>query len=239
MDDSSSWAQRAFGGAVLGDVRRTARLVRMASQAARRPAGTVSAVFGRGAERQAAYDLLESDSTKPAELTAALSRSTAHACSNHDRVLVVLDGASITITDRPMSKRGLGRLGTYDLKVRGMKMINAIALTTTGEPLGVADQQWWTRERRVVRGTYRSNDTRESVHWRDAVSQIDQAATKLAPDTKLHFLADREADASLFIWKLMELGHEFTIRSNSNRTVLGRRGAARIRPMLAQRKPIA
>ena len=63
----------------------------------------------------------------------------------------------------------------------------------------MADQQWWTRERRVVRGTYRSNDTRESVHWRDAVSQIDQAATKLAPDTKLHFLADREADASLFI----------------------------------------
>ena len=238
MDDSSRWAQRTFGGTELGDVRRTARLVRMARRAVRRPSGKVTEVFGRGAERQAAYDLLESDCADADAFTAALTRSTAHACSHHERVLVVLDGTSLTLTDRRQSK-GLGRIGTFSANASGLKLINAIALTTAGEPIGVADQRWWTREERAPRGHYRSADTRESVHWRDAVTNIGAVAGKLAPDTKLHFLADREADASLLIWKLLELGHEFTIRSNSNRKVLGSRGAARLRPALAQRDPIA
>lgn len=232
------WAQRTFGGALLGDARRTSRLVRMAERAAQRPAGSVTAVFGRGADRQAAYDMLENDAAQAGAVTEALTRSTAHACASHARVLVVLDGTSLTLTDRKRIK-GTGAIGTYEAGARGLKLVNALALTTAGEPLGVADQQWWTRQQRAPRGQYRSATTRESVHWRNSASTFSAAAERLAPDTILHFIADREADASLFIWKLIELGHEFTIRSNSNRNVLGARGAARLRPSLAQRDPIA
>ena len=232
------WARRTFGGAVLGDERRTSRLVQMAGRAAQRPAGSVTEVFGRGAERQAAYDMLESEAAAAGAFTTALTRSTAHQCARHERVLIVLDGTSLTLTDRNRAK-GLGGIGPFEAGARGLKLINAIALTTAGEPLGVADQQWWTRQQRVPRGQYRSADSRESVHWRNSATVISETAKQLAPDTKLHFIADREADASLFIWKLMELGHEFTIRSNSNRNVLGTRGAARLRPSLAQQDPIA
>jgi hypothetical protein len=240
MHDSMNWAHGTFGGAELGDARRVARLVRMAGRTARHPAGTVTEVFGRGAERQAAYDLLENEAVRPKDLTAALSRSTLQACAEHERVLVVLDGTSLTVTDRQHAK-GLGRLGTFKTNGSGLKLINAIALTTAGEPIGVADQQWWVREHehRAPRGKYRGTDTRESIHWREAVGNVDEVASKLAPDATLHFLADREGDASLLIWQLIEQRHEFTIRSNSNRKVLGRRGAARLRPVLAQRHPIA
>src|SRR5688500_8848597 len=133
IDSTTKWALRTFGGAELGDARRTARLVRMARRAARHPAGSVTEVFGRGAERQAAYDLLEKDAVAPADVTAALRRSTAHACARHDRVLVVLDGTSLTLTDRQHAK-GLGSIGPIESGASGLKLINAIALTTAGEP---------------------------------------------------------------------------------------------------------
>ena len=41
-----------------------------------------------------------------------------------------------------------------------------------------------------------------------------------APDTRLHFLVDREGDAALLILALVEAGHEFTIRSKARRNVL-------------------
>jgi hypothetical protein len=62
MDRSScrQWAVEEFGGAQLGDVRRIARLVTMATAAAANPGGRVSGVFRRSAERQGAYDFIES-----------------------------------------------------------------------------------------------------------------------------------------------------------------------------------
>ena len=238
MYETSSWAQQTFGGADLGDARRTSRLVRMARQAARKPSGRVTTVFGDGAERQAAYDLLESPAIESTAVTAALTRSTAHAMSAHERVLVVLDGTSLTLRDRER-KRGLGRIGAWSAGASGLKLVNAIALTTAGVPIGVSDQKWWRRDEPAVRGKYRSADTRESRYWRESVESIDQSAARFAPNTVLHFLADREADASLLIWKLIELGHEFTIRSNSNRKVIGRRGPSNLRPVMSQLDPLA
>jgi hypothetical protein len=238
MLKTTDWARQTVGGAVLGDRRRTERLVRMLTGAAERPAGSVTGVFGCGADRQAAYDQLENEAVEPCAYTSALARSTAHAGSGQKCVLMVLDGTSLTVTDRGDAK-GLGSIGAIGAGARGVKLINAIALTPAGEPIGIADQQWWTRQQRAPRGVYRSADSRESKHWRSCAATISDTWSKLAPETELHFVADREADASLFIWQLIELGHSFTIRSNSNRTVLGARGAAALRPALAQQKPLA
>ncbi len=62
-DQARRWAEKTFGDAELGDERRTARLVSMAAQVARTPAGTVGQVFTEDAERQGAYDFLESGRT--------------------------------------------------------------------------------------------------------------------------------------------------------------------------------
>ncbi|MBK7777208.1 MAG: hypothetical protein IPI43_24305 [Sandaracinaceae bacterium] len=40
MDDATTWADEEFGGADLGDVRRTRRLVRVAARVAQAPGGT-------------------------------------------------------------------------------------------------------------------------------------------------------------------------------------------------------
>lgn len=238
MDDSSNWARVTFGSAQLGDVRRTSRLVRMAGRAAERPAGKVTEVFSGGAERQASYDLLENESVRPAELTRALGRSTADACADLDRVLIVLDGTSLTLTDRQDAK-GLGRIGSITAGASGVKLINALAVTMQGEPIGVADQNWWTRRGRAPRGVYRGVNDRESARWRESVTQISERFASASPGTKLHFMADREGDAALLMRTIERAGHEFTIRSNANRKVLGRGGPIGIRSALSQHAPIA
>lgn len=53
------WAEEEFGGAQLHDPRRVRRVVQMAAQAARHPAGVITAVFDNPREREGAYRLLE------------------------------------------------------------------------------------------------------------------------------------------------------------------------------------
>lgn len=238
MHSTQRWSQRLFGGSNLGDARRTARLVQMARRAAQRPSGKVSKVFRNAAERQGAYDLLEHERVDPEAITRALAQSTARACAKEERVLVAVDGSSLTFTDG-QQKKGLGRIGSFKAGASGLKVMNALAMTTEGEPIGVAEQSWWTRDQRAPRKGYRRPDDRESVYWRTTVEKVANHYATLAPHTTLHFLADREADATLLIQQLLREGHEFTIRSNANRKVLGSHGRASIRRSLAQRKPVA
>jgi hypothetical protein len=237
MQTARLWAQATFGCVDLGDVRRTDRLVRMATSAAEGPAGQVTQVFHSSAERQGAYDLLNNEAVLAASLTGALSRSVAVAAQEHEHVLVVLDGTSLTLTDRYKSK-GLGRIGPFGANASGLKLINALALAPDGTPIGVADQNWWVRTSRVPSG-YRGINERESVRWRECVTRVSDHFAALDSSTRIHFLADRDGDAALLIETIQRAGHEFTIRSNATRKVLGRKGAAKIRPVLSQLAPLA
>jgi hypothetical protein len=83
-DQAQSWAEKTFGDAELGDERRTARLVAMAAQLARTPAGTVAQVFTEDAERQGAYDFLESRRVSVGAIVSAMTGAGAQACVGSD-----------------------------------------------------------------------------------------------------------------------------------------------------------
>lgn len=234
----AAWAQRSFGTADLGDVRRNRRLVRIAGRVAATPAGRVTEVFWNAAERQATYDFLEHDQVPTAAVGEAVFTATAEAGRKHERVLVVLDGTSLHLVDESGCK-GFGHIGTFAKGAHGLKLINALALTPDGTPLGVADQVWWSRHERAERNRYRSAGDRESVHWREAATRILHRHAEHAPDTKLHFLADREADATHLIKLLIRSGHEFTIRSNATRRVAVGSKRVDLRRTLTRLDPVA
>lgn len=219
MTSARVWAERCFGAADLGDFRRTQRLVAMAQRAAQRPGPFVTEVFRNAAERQAAYDFLEHDHVDTADVSDALYCATARASEGHDRVLVVVDGTSLTLTDRARAK-DFGAIGTFARGARGIKVMNALALSWDGAAIGLADQQWWTRQAPAGYNRYRNKDDRESRHWRVAISEVADRFASYAPDTKLHFLLDREGDAAQTIWTLVDSGHDFTIRSAARRNAL-------------------
>jgi hypothetical protein len=61
----------------------------------------------------------------------------------------------------------------------------------------------------------------------------------LAPSTRLHFIADREADASLFMADIIMRGHEFTVRAKGNRKLVDKGLRINVREKLIHHRPIA
>jgi hypothetical protein len=198
----------------------------------------VTEVFRNPAERQATYDFLEHDQVPTAAVGEAVFTATTESGRKLERVLVVLDGTSLQLVDESGSK-GFGHIGTFAKGAHGLKLINALALTPDGTPLGVADQVWWSRHERAEHDRYRPAQDRESARWREAATRIIERHAEHAPNTKVHFLADREADAAYLIQLLLRSGHEFTIRSNATRRVAVGSQRVDLRRRLADLDPVA
>src|SRR5262245_35599782 len=104
QEDEGQWAHAEFGRAPLRDERRRARIVKMARRAAESPSGRVSEVFLDGAERQGAYDFLESPHVHVEALSAAMREACLERCDSLPFVFVPVDGTSLSLVDRTRRK---------------------------------------------------------------------------------------------------------------------------------------
>ena len=141
IGEARAWAREEFGSIDLGHGSRTTRLVRMASQAAARPGGKVSAVFTGAAEREGAYRWLENPAVQVGALVEGLGRACALRASEHTFVYVPVDGSSVTLVDVHQAK-DFGPIGPTCKGARGVKVLGAIAVSPEGVPLGVAALEW-------------------------------------------------------------------------------------------------
>jgi hypothetical protein len=226
-----------LGGKFLGDSRRADRLRSMVAQLGRNPAGAVSDVFQDSAERQAAYDFLENELVEPDEVQAVASMATARRCRAHDSVLLVLDGSSLALTDQT-GEKGFGSVGSRSNGALGLKVMNALALNESGQTIGVMAQKFWARGEKVASGP-RPLEQRESYRWHQAYDLGRESRDEFAPNTKLHVLADREADASLLMKHIVAQGDDFTIRSRGVRKALVEGKRVLVEPLLKKLEPVA
>jgi hypothetical protein len=180
---------------------------------------------------------LEHEGVRPEALSVAIGEACARQFAAYPQVLVALDGSSLTLTDR-QGRKGFGSIGSRRYRGRGLKVMNTLAFSPQGEVLGVAAQRYWVRGERVKRG-YRRVNERESAYWRQVVDDVAERRDQRAPQTRLHFIADREADASLLMRHLLRCGHEFTIRANGTRMVCPNNRRVGLRPWLAQQPVVA
>ena len=134
------WARDTFGGAALGDPRRTERLVAMGVAAARNPAGRVTQVFQTSAEREGAFRLLENDAVRSARVSEAVFDASAQLCTEETIVFVAVDATSLSLTDRKKT-RELGRVGPR-FPTRGLHVMSALAVDERGASVGLMEQCW-------------------------------------------------------------------------------------------------
>jgi Transposase DNA-binding/Transposase DDE domain len=207
-----------FGQAELGDARRTQRLVAMAATAHRRPAGRVLQVFETSAERQGAYDFLANAAIESKALTQALGASTARRCAEHPFIFVSVDGSSLSLTDHT-GKKGFGRVGSTRYGGRGLKVITALAIDPDGTPIGVIDQQWWSRRSGKKRHDChaRSVSEKETQHWLECTRESKRRLAHDAKRTRIWFLLDRESDRRHSLEELRDSGETYVVRSSYNR----------------------
>jgi len=222
MDSWSSWANDVFGEAQLGDCRRTTRLVWMAAQAGRHPSGRISEVFSDDAERQGAYDFVESRYVRADAIGRALTASTAQRCAQQPWVYVPVDSTSIKLWDGKGTK-DFGAIGTYHSGATGLKLYSALALDPSGTPLGVAGLVWWCRPRinpRLRRPSYRRPVAeKETKYLLQCIEQVRQQMEQHAPGVRCWFQLDRGCDAQSVLRQLHDSGHWFTVRAHSDRRI--------------------
>lgn len=231
------WACDEFGRAELGDARRVSRVVAMAATAAQQPSGRVSAVFSNDAQRQGAYDFLESPHIDAAPLVDAMGRSCATRCTDEKFVFVPIDGSSLTIVDHAQAK-GFGHVGNYMLGLRGLKVVTAIAVAPSGTPIGVAHLEWWNRPRYEENSGNRPPKQRESQKWCDTIDAVTCRFREEAADVRLWFQLDREGDSKTCLIPLAESGHWFTVRSQYNRLLMREGEKRRYLHNKLRRRPI-
>jgi hypothetical protein len=212
-----AWARNEFGATDLGDVRRTRRLVAMAIGAAKRPSGKVSSVFDRSREREGAYDFLESPHVDADAVAASVFDATLRRACGQKTVFVSIDGSSLSLTDETGTK-GFGPVGSPNCPVTGLMMMNALAVTRDGVPLGLIDQLWWnraptrdkTRREKFLENAKKPFDEKEPAYvLRAAQNAIDRFA---AQETRVWVVIDREADNGDILRGLIEADCIFTVR---------------------------
>ena len=160
--DDNGWAYQEFNRAELGDQRLTERLVSLAEQAARTPAGAITAVFREAAEREAAFRFVEHDRFSYAEVALSAHSACAMRCSAFPYVFIPTDGSSLLLSD-PDGSKGLGGVGAWNKGGRGLQTLTAIALSPEGIPLGILGQQLWARR---LRSPALKKDPRAPHHTR-------------------------------------------------------------------------
>jgi Transposase DNA-binding len=233
------WARESFGEAQLGDPRRTERLVSMAEAAARLPAGKVTQVFASSADREGAFRLLENDAVSSKRVAEAVFDATARRCAEEPFVYVAVDGTSLTFTDHA-KKREIGRVGPRFYS-RGLHVMNALAVDERGAAIGLVEQRWWSRTRKVrdkkIKCVGNKHLKKESRYWLDALTLCDKRMQESAPRSRAWYQLDRGADCWLVVKLALKKQLLITVRSVHDRLLLKPDGSnAYLRATLSEQK---
>jgi hypothetical protein len=232
LNPETQWALRTFSHAVLGDARRTHRLVQLGAAVAKNPGGTVTSVISEPAEREGAFRLLENSKVEPAAIATAVHVATARQCAEYRWVYIALDQSTVAFVDRKQI-RGLGKTGDGSVeRWRGLEVMTGLALAPDGTSLGVCATRWFSRpdESSGWGGAdVRPVEDRESGMWLDAIDDIAQTLAEHAPSTKPWLQIDRGGD----FWRVFDVAREHafdvTVRAAHNRVVESRDGRTRIK----------
>lgn len=221
--DEAQWSMQEFGGARLGDQRRTNRLVAMGAQVAAKPAGNITAVFSDSAEREGAFRFVENDGVEGAEVTRAAARAAAARARGESFVFAPVDGSSLNLPDDD-GRRRLGRVGTRKTNAQGLQVMTGIGISPDGTPLGILGQVYWTRDRTGPRKKNSRNkrgvEDKETKHWLAVMDQAHEAMQSEAPGTRLWFQEDRGADAWPVLRTVEEAKHWITVRASWDRRLV-------------------
>jgi hypothetical protein len=219
-DSHERWSEEEFGDSVLGDPRRVRRLVAVAAEASRRPAGQVTAVFDDDAEREGAFRLVGNPAVSSEEIGRAAHQACAARSAGEAFVFVPIDESSLNLTDRKREK-GLGTIGARFVGAQGMQVMTAMAVARQGVPLGLCGQEFWVRKKRStvrsVKHDRRKTEEKETQHWLTSMQQVREVYAEKAPGTIPWFQIDREGDAWPILLRAREANERLTIRASHDR----------------------
>ena len=193
MNGDARWAEAEFGEADLGDVRRTARLVQLATMLGAQPTASLPAAAPDWADLKAAYRFFDNDCVRAEAVLDSHVQATVQRLHAVPLALAVQDTTYLDWTDHAATT-GLGPLATATHQ--GLLVHSTLALTPEHVPLGLLQQQTWARDAAVHRQgdhRHRAITEKESEKWLTSLKAV-LALQAQCPQTHFVSVGDREAD---------------------------------------------
>ena len=209
-----SWAATEFESMDLGDPRRKQRAIRLVERLSAQPTASVPQACGDWADTLAAYRFFDNDKVSWEGILAPHIECSVARMAEHPVVLCIQDTTELNFNAQ--QAKGLGPL-SYESQ-RGMYVHPTYAVSTSREPLGVLDAWMWAREPKDAEGS--RPGVRESLRWVEGYERLAEMAAGL-PETRLVYVADREADIMELMRCAGKLGTpvDWLVRSKHNRAL--------------------
>jgi len=193
--DGEVWADHEFGGAPLGDARRSRRLVQVARMQSEQPGRAFSGVAAADWPTAKAYyrliDLPEEAALSMETILAPHRQRTLRRMQAQQTVLCVQDGSTLDFTALDQCD-GLGPIGTNQTgaKSQGLLLHSTLAVAPNGLPLGVLKSQCIAPPEDPATTP---PEARKTFPWIEHHRDLVEVAADL-PQTRLIHVCDREAD---------------------------------------------
>lgn len=216
MEPDATWAEEEFGEADLGDVRRNARLVQLASVLGAQPSASLPDATDDPATLKAAYRFFDNEYVRAEAMLESHVQSTIRRMQTVERVLALQDTTYLDWTDHPATK-GLGPLAAPSHQ--GLLAHTTLAITPERVPLGLLQQQVWARDPATVRhGDHKQRpiEAKESQKWLTSLDAV-IAARKACPTTQFVSVGDREADVYDLFLRARPAGVDLLVRAAQDR----------------------
>ncbi|HCM1915985.1 TPA: IS4 family transposase [Salmonella enterica subsp. salamae serovar 28:r:e,n,z15] len=218
LSDSYSWANDIFGSAEVGDLRRTRRLVTLASSLAQHTGLSIVQSSHSTAEVEGAYRLMRNPAVLPDAIADAGFTATARAAAEHPLLLALEDSTSLNFGHSTIREE-LGSI-TNSQRARGLQ-VHSVLLYAPGcaHMVGLIEQQRWSRESdsygKKHQRKQRPYEEKESYKWQKASEHMAQRLGEI--QSRVISVCDREADIWHYLDYKLSQRQRFVVRAAQNR----------------------
>lgn len=198
--ETGHWVETEFNSANFHDLRLNLRFSSILKAFLNAPNESIPKAAITWKDTKAVYRFLNNEKVSPDSILEPHQHATSARLQSQKVVLAVQDTTILNYTSHP-SVKGLGPIGKEDQTLMGMLVHPTIAFTPDKVPLGIIDQQVWTRPLDKVNKKdhhLKPIDQKESQKWINSYNALKVLQNKM-PDTTFISIGDREADiADLF-----------------------------------------
>ncbi|MDJ0594887.1 MAG: IS4 family transposase [Pleurocapsa sp. MO_226.B13] len=217
-----SWAEEELKYANLPDKRLNKRLIKIVENLAKQPQASVPQASGDWANTKATYNFWKSKRIELEDIIDAHQKQTAARASKEKIILAIQDTSDFNFTHHQAKtwEKGFG-LTCSQKYVRGLKVHSIMASTTQGVPLGILDQQIWTRKPKTKKKKKNQKArasilNKESKRWLTGLVTTELA---IPSTTTVVTVTDREGDIYELFALEREANSELLIRAKHNRRI--------------------
>jgi hypothetical protein len=230
------WAEQVATAANRPDERLQSRLTAILVDTLEHPSASIPQAAGDEGQAKATYRFDANARVTPESVHGGFAIETARRCLDQDAVLVVQDTPTLNFTGLRNSIPELGPIDSGGL-ARGVHLHTGLALTTSGEVIGILDQPYWARPQPDQPGR-QEKESDKGINGIDATRAILYETAGDRPIPRLIHVMDREGDTYEVMMTVFDTGDSAIIRCAQNRRVDDPVGkahqAVRNRPVLCR-----